>query len=211
MRANLILQIFMLSGYGFDTIELEDILSLQVFSVILTSLSIDLSSWDKLLIKLKLSLLAFSCLALSVTVPWSLWAVNLWPVISLAVSQARQLSILHQFRYVSQTGPTVTTDVNNSVQVENWKSRPPDNTSLGCGIWQRLSSLLAFFPVLFPRVFPIFLTPKPLRRRVLQTTNTSNNFKTIPCFKAIMHSSKFFGIYPRNHERNRTFFKNFLG
>ena len=42
--ANLILQIFMLPGYGFCSIKIEDIVSLQVFSVILTSLSIGLSS-----------------------------------------------------------------------------------------------------------------------------------------------------------------------
>ena len=38
------LQIFMLPGYGFCSIKIEDIVSLQVFSVILTSLSIGLSS-----------------------------------------------------------------------------------------------------------------------------------------------------------------------
>ena len=81
------------------------------------------------------------------------------PVIYLVVSQAR-LSILRKFAYVSQTGPTVTTDVKewedfdrNDPKRAGWKSksRPPDNVSLGCGIWQRLPSLLAFVVVLFPR------------------------------------------------------------
>ena len=56
--------------------------------------------------------LTFSCLTLSATLFWYLWAVNYWSVISLVVSQAR-LSILLPFDYVSQTGPTVTTDVKN--------------------------------------------------------------------------------------------------
>ena len=111
--------------------------------------------------------MAFSCLMPRVTVPWYLWAVNLWPVISLVVSQT-QLSILHQYGYVSQTGPTVTTDINkewekfdhNDPKHAAWKlkSWPPANASLGCGIWLRLPSLFIFSRSFHPLFPPVFLT-----------------------------------------------------
>ena len=101
-------------------------------------------------------------------------------MISLVVTQA-QLNILHQYGYVSQTGPAVILKLRTwserslivmilSVQVENWKSRPPDNGSVGCGICRGFllfSYFFSFFPPAFP---PIFLDPKPLRRRVLRNS-----------------------------------------
>ena len=49
-----------------------------------------------------------------------------------------------------------------SVQVGNGKSRPPDNASLGCGIWQSSFSSRIFFSSPPPPLFPKFFSAQSL-------------------------------------------------
>ena len=76
-----------------------------------------------------------------------------------------------------------------SVQVENRKSRPPDNASFGCGIWQRLPSLLVFFLVLSPAFFQFF-QPKASEEESTKNKewiNYCNRYLgLLPYFKALM-------------------------